>query len=151
MNPMQGVFHGYDIVGAGLRAEMQRAEVVSANLSNMSVVGNEQYEPYRRRSVIFEEHLSEAKGSLRGVEGADQMANGVRVARVYEDHDTPFVKVYDDSHPLADEDGFVLHPNVNMFKELVDMSIIERSFQANLAAMRSYRTMIQNTMANFSR
>jgi hypothetical protein len=31
------------------------------------------------------------------------------------------------------------------------MQSIERSFDANLAAMRSYRTMLQNTVNNMSR
>ncbi len=41
--------------------------------------------------------------------------------------------------------------NVNMFKELVDMSIVERSFQANLSALRTYRNMLQATVQNIGR
>ncbi len=37
-----------------------------------------------------------------------------------------------------------------MFKELVDMSIIDRSFQANLSALRSYRSMLQAAVQNIS-
>ena len=60
--------------------------------------------------------------------------------------ETPFVPRHDPGHPHADEDGFVLTSNVDLFREMVDMMSIERSFQANLAAMRSYRGMLKSTM-----
>lgn len=147
-DPMQGIFHGFDIAGAGLRAEMQRSEVVAANLSNMHLVGGKGRDPYRRRSVIFEEALAAAQGSLHGVRGAAELAAGVRVKEVVEDRVTPFIEMHDPGHPLADERGIVKLSNVDMVREMVDMSIIERSFQANLSAMRAYRTMVQDALAN---
>ena len=38
--------------------------------------------------------------------------------------------------------------NVDLFQELVDMQVIERSFDANLTALRTYRGMLQNTLTN---
>ena len=43
----------------------------------------------------------------------------------------------------------MLRSNVDMFRELMDMTVIRRSFQANLAALRSYRGMLQATISNF--
>jgi flagellar basal-body rod protein FlgC len=146
-DPMQGVFHGFDIVASGLRAEQQRAEIVSANLGNMSRTGNKHREPYRRRSVVFEEVLDSLPG-LRGVSGGDRTAAGVKVAQVVEDQVSPFPKHHNPGHPDADEDGWVWGSNVDLFQELVDLAAIERSFDANLAAMRAYRNMLQNTLAN---
>lgn len=148
--PMKGVFHGFDIATSGLRAEMQRSEVVAANLGNMHRTGNAQKEPYRRRALVFEEVL-DAHSSLRGVEGGENLAAGVRVARVVEDRQTPFPSFRQPGNPDADEDGWVLGSNVDLFQELVDLSVIERSFEANLSAMRTYRTMLQNTISNMSR
>jgi flagellar basal-body rod protein FlgC len=150
IDPMRGVFHGFDIVTSGLRAELQRAEVTAANLGNMHRTGNAKKEPYRRRSVVFEEVL-DAKTSLRSVEGGDRLAGGVRVSRVVADHKTPFPSYRQPGHPDADEDGWVLGSNVDLFQELVDMSVIQRSFDANLTALRTYRAMLQNTIANMSR
>lgn len=149
MDPMKGVFHGFDVIGSGLRAELQRSEVVAANLSNMHRTGNAEHEPYRRRSVVFEEVLEGLPG-LEGIDGADEVASGVRVARVVQDG-SPFQRFFDPGHPDADADGWVLGSNVDVFKELVDLSIIERSFQANLAAMRVYRNMLQGTVQNIGR
>ncbi|MEO6593309.1 MAG: flagellar basal body rod protein FlgC [Planctomycetota bacterium] len=145
---MQGVFRGFDIAGSGLRAELQRSEVVASNLGNMHRTGNLKNEPYRRKVVVFEEALDHARGALADTN--DKRAAGVQVARVKEDS-TPFPVFYQPGHPDADESGKVLGSNVDLFQELVDMQVIERSFDANLTAMRTYRTMLQNTITNMSR
>jgi len=150
-DPMQGVFRGFDIAGAGLRAELQRAEVVASNLANMHRTGNAQKEPYRRKQIVFEEMLLDAqKGGNATMGSRDAIANGVQVARVVEDQ-TEFPVFYQPGHPDADASGKVLGSNVDLFQELVDMQVIERSFDANLTALRSYRGMLQNTITNMSR
>jgi flagellar basal-body rod protein FlgC len=146
-DPMQGVFQGFDIAASGLRAEMLRSEVVAANLGNMHRTGNKDHEPYRRKAVVFEELLDRVE-SANGLRGGDQLAAGVQVKEVYEDRDTPFPRFRDPGHPDADADGWVWGSNVDVFHELVDLSVVERSFEANLAAMRTYRTMLQNTLNN---
>jgi flagellar basal-body rod protein FlgC len=144
-DPMQGVFRGFDIATAGLRAELQRSEVVASNLSNMHRTGNAEREPYRRRSVVFEEILDQTAGP-----GArDQIGVGAAVARVVEDQ-TPFPVFYQPGHPDADAEGKVLGSNVDIFQELVDLTKVERSVDANLQAMRTYRSMLQNTIQNMS-
>ncbi len=151
-NPMRGIFHGFDIASSGLQAEMQRSEIVSVNLSNMNSIGNEKDKPYQRRGVIFEEVLDDAaRSSLSGVPGSEGLATGVRVSEIYADTRTPFEPLHAPYHPAANEAGYVLRSNVNMFNELVDMSIIERSFQANLSALRSYRNMLQAAVQNIGR
>ena len=71
-DPMKGVFRGLDISTSGLKAELQRSEIVAANLGNMHRTGNAEKEPYRRRAVVFEEVLAEARGGgdARGRVGA---------------------------------------------------------------------------------
>jgi flagellar basal-body rod protein FlgC len=149
-DPMQGVFRGFDIATSGLRAELQRSEIVAANLGNMHRTGNSQNEPYRRQVLVFEELLAAARGGESDAGEVAQVASGVQVARVVAD-ETPFPVFYQPGHPDADETGKVLGSNVDLFQELVDMSVIERSFDANLTALRTYRSMLQNTITNMSR
>ena len=159
-DPMRGVFQGFDIAAAGLRAELQRSEVVVANLSNMHDTGNVENLPYRRKGVVFDEAMQDAL-RIHGVRGGDKLAAGVRVREVYEDVISPYRKFYDESHPDAyrskgpqdpnkSEDGWVYGSNVNVFYELVDLMMIERSYQAKLASMRSYRNMVRNTISNIN-
>lgn len=149
-NSMQGMFQGLDISASGMEAEMVRARLVSANLANMNVVGGRGQEPYRRKGIVFEEVLADAEraGDLNG---GRKMARGVGVSRVFEDFTTPLQPRLDPGHPNADENGFVLGSNVDMFREMVDMMSIERSFQANLAAMQAYRGMLRNSITHIGR
>lgn len=147
--PVNGIFQGMDILASGLRAEMQRSEVVSANIANMESTGNAKKPPYRRRSVVFEEMLAEQTG-LAGVDGGEGAARGVKVSRVVEDR-TPFPTFHDPGHRDAGPDGYVMATNVDMFREMVDMQAIERSFGANLQAMRAYRSMLQSAITNITR
>jgi flagellar basal-body rod protein FlgC len=148
-DPMKGVFRGFDIAGAGLRAELQRSEVVASNLGNMHRTGNADRDPYRRKVLVFEEVLEDTKRQFGG-DADGLLANGVGIAEVKEDS-SPFPVFYQPGHPDADASGKVLGSNVDLFQELVDMQIIERSFDANLTALRTYRGMLQNTITNMSR
>lgn len=144
-DPMGGIFRGFDIATTGLRAELQRSEVVASNLGNMHRTGNADNLPYRRKMLVFEEALDAARASAGG-----EAAGGVKVGRVVEDT-SPFPTFYQPGHPDADEKGQVLGSNVDLFKELVDMNVIQRSFDANLTALRTYRGMLQNTLQQLGR
>lgn len=158
-DPMLGVFQGFDIAASGLRAEMQRSEVVVANLSNMHDTGNLNDPPYRRKAVVFEEVMQEMAG-LHGIPGGDKLAGGVRVREIYEDRVTPYRRFYDEDHPDAfhdesdpdnPENGWVYGTNVDLFQEMVDLMMIERSYQTKLASLRSYRDMVRDTITNIGR
>ena len=144
-DPMGGIFRGFDIATTGLRAELQRSEVVASNLGNMHRTGNAENEPYRRKMLVFEEALEAAQGRANA-----PGATGVQVGRVVEDT-SPFPTFYQPGHPDADENGQVLGSNVDLFREMVDMNVIQRSFDANLTALRTYRGMLQNTLQQLGR
>ncbi|MBL8731145.1 MAG: flagellar basal body rod protein FlgC [Planctomycetes bacterium] len=148
-DPMKGVFRGFDIAASGLRAELQRSEIVASNLGNMHRTGNDKHLPYRRKAVQFEEVLADATQAA-GKAGKGLVPEGVTIAKVVEDQ-SPFPVFYQPGHPDADETGKVLGSNVDLFQELIDMSTIERSFDANLTALRTYRSMLQNTITNMSK
>lgn len=45
--------------------------------------------------------------------------------------------VYDPSHPDADENGYVLYPNVNVVTEMTDLIDATRSYEANATAFEA--------------
>lgn len=146
MGGMDGVFMGFDIAASGMRTELQRAEVVAANVANMHVTRGADGLPYRRRTAVVEE--ANPGSFLAALGGATRAAGGVQVVRVATDTSTPFVPRFDPGHPHANPDGWVLMSNVDLFKEMVDMTVIQRSFEANVAAMQAYRGMVQTALQN---
>lgn len=147
-----GFFRGLDVSGSALRAELERSQIVATNLANVFTTRGADGGPYRRQMVVFEEILSNVTGSNGPLGSSSQdRAGGVRVSEVRRDTTTPFVTIRDPGHPDADENGFVRMPNVDSFRELVDLAAAQRSFQSNLAAMRTYRGMLEDTLRNFGR
>ena len=63
--------------------------------------------------------------------------SGVKVTGVYEDTWTEMNKVYDPSHPDADEAGYVTYPNVDTVTEMVNLIDASRSYEANATAFES--------------
>ena len=54
--------------------------------------------------------------------------------------------VYDPHHPDADSEGFVAYPDVNPVEEMVDMMIATRAYEANLAAMDAFKSMVEKAL-----
>ena len=55
-------------------------------------------------------------------------------------------RVYEPGHPLADEEGFVYMPPVDMNEELVDMLEASRQYQNNLEVLTTMRTLMLRTV-----
>ena len=66
--------------------------------------------------------------------------SGVKVTGVYEDTWTEMNKVYDPSHPDADENGYVTYPNVDTVTEMVNLIDASRSYEANATAFESSKS-----------
>jgi flagellar basal-body rod protein FlgC len=57
-----------------------------------------------------------------------------------------FKVIYDPGHPDADEDGYVLMPNVNVITEMVDMITASRAYEANVSAVQSAKEMFAKAL-----
>ena len=51
--------------------------------------------------------------------------------------------VYDPSHPDADENGYVMYPNVNIITEMTNLIDASRSYEANATAFEATKSMAQ--------
>ena len=81
----------------------------------------------------FSDALRLANGGVVG--------SGVKVTSVYEDTSTDMERVYDPSHPDADENGYVTYPNVNVVQEMTDLIDASRSYEANISAFNASKSM----------
>ena len=71
---------------------------------------------------------------------------GVRVSGVVEDS-SPLRRQYDPKHPMADEQGYVTSPNVNVVEEMVNMISASRSYQTNADMMNTAKNLLQKALA----
>jgi len=125
----------FEISSSGLYAQRKRLDVIASNLANLETTRTENGGPYRRKMVVM---------STKPVEGFDEVLSsrleGVEIDEIIED-DAPFMKVYNPGHPDADEQGYVLKPNVDLIVEITNMLVAKRNFEANVTAVRSTKQM----------
>ena len=53
---------------------------------------------------------------------------------------------YEPNHPLADEQGNVYSPNINMVEEMADMISASRSYQNNIEVFNTSKQMLLRTL-----
>jgi len=125
----------FEIVGSAMTAQAQRLNVVASNLANADSVTGSSGQPYRAKQVVFATQPL-ANGGV---------ASGVRVAGIIEDS-SPLKLVFDPKHPLADAQGYVARPNVNVVEEMVNMISAARTYQNNVEMMNAAKTMMLKTL-----
>ena len=128
------LFSIFNVSGSAMSAQSQRLNVVASNLANADSATSASGEAYRAKQVVFEATPS-----------ADNTATGVKVQQVIEDP-SPMKQVYDPKSPLADENGYVTMPNVNVVDEMVNMLSASRSYQNNVETMNAAKSMLLKTL-----
>jgi flagellar basal-body rod protein FlgC len=119
------------ISAAGMAAQSSRLRVVAENIANRDSTGQSPgADPYRRKTITFENRLDRALG-----------APTLRVSRIGEARGE-FPSRFEPSHPAANAAGYVRTPNVDSLIETMDMREAQRSYSANLAVLETTRGML---------
>lgn len=133
------LFSAFRIAGSGATAQGQRLNAVASNLANADSAAGPDGQVYKARHVVFEAVAAD------GVRGGGAAAQGVRVLRVTVDNAPPR-RLHDPRHPLADADGYVSLPNVNVAEEMVNMISAARSYENNIEVMNTARSLLTKTL-----
>jgi flagellar basal-body rod protein FlgC len=133
-------FGAIDIAASGLTAERTRLDVTAENLANAQTTVGPGGQPYRRQEVVLQQTGGGFGATLAGAVGGSPTPGGVQVAAIVSDP-TPNQLVYDPGHPGANAQGYVAMPNVNSVTEMTDMIDESNSYQANVTAMNTAKTM----------
>ncbi|MEM7262055.1 MAG: flagellar basal body rod protein FlgC [Planctomycetota bacterium] len=120
------------ISATGLEARRVWMNTIAENIANAETTrdANGFPNPYRRQEPLFQ---AAPKGN----------AIGVKVQDVVPDM-SEFSARFEPGHPDADEEGMVRYPNVNVVQEMVDMLMASRSYEANVTAMETTKTMFSS-------
>ena len=145
------IFNAMNTSSSALTAQRLRMDTVSANIANAETTrarinDDGEFEPYRRKTVRFQEEGSSFKDQLSRIRtGKNTGLNGVKVSSIEED-DAPFVTVYNPNHPDADAEGYVQMPNVDPLQEMVDLMSTTRSYEANVTALNATKGMLMKAL-----
>ncbi|VTR77535.1 flagellar basal body rod protein FlgC [Cellulomonas hominis] len=126
-------FGAIGIASTGMTVYRKWIDAVSDNLANLNTVRSTAEDAYQAKSVIASEIPSESGGGAQ-VSG---IALGSAEGRL----------VYEPTNPLADEDGYVRYPDVDMASQMTQLIMAQRGYQANAAvvdrAKSSYEAALQ--------
>ncbi|MEH7505256.1 flagellar basal body rod protein FlgC [Neobacillus drentensis] len=143
------MFDSLNISASALTAQRLRMDVVSSNIANAeSTRGtfvNGKWEPYRRKLVMMEPREKSfnqiLQGEMQKQTQSKTQLQGVRVTGIVGDR-TPFKTVYDPTNPDANVDGYVMMPNVDVSKEMIDLLAASRAYEANVTAFNTGKSMM---------
>ena len=132
--------NGMNVSASGMTAQRLRMDIISQNIANVNTTRDENGNPYKRKAVVFAEKNVTPFGEVL-MKTAGNSGNGVKVTKIIEDNEADMRKVYDPSHPDADEEGYVTYPNVNIVQEMTDLIDATRSYEANVTAFNASKSM----------
>ena len=128
------IFNVFNIAGSALTAQSMRLNAVASNLANVDSIAGPDGKPYRAKQVVFE-----------ATPMPGEVAQGVRVKQIVEDA-SPGRMIYDPRNPAANEEGYVMMPNVSAVDEMVNMISSSRSYQTNAEVMNTAKQLLLRTL-----
>jgi flagellar basal-body rod protein FlgC len=60
--------------------------------------------------------------------------------------DAPLNVEFNPNHPMADSEGYVYKPNVNVVEEMANMISASRSYETNVQVADAAKTMLNKTL-----
>jgi flagellar basal-body rod protein FlgC len=132
-------FKIFDIAGSGMSAQSVRLNTVASNLANADSVSGDPDTVYRAKKPVFQAVLEQ------GMSQNAQSTASVNVTGITQSQAAPEMR-YDPGNPLANADGNVWAPNVNIVEEMADMISASRSYQNNVEVLNTSRDMLLNTL-----
>lgn len=133
------LFDVFDIAGSAMSSQSVRLNVTASNLANAQSVGPDEASTYHARQPVF----SAVMQSLRGDTGS--VGAGVKVDGIVESK-APLEQRYEPGHPMANAEGYVYLPNVNMIDEMSNMISASRSYQSNVEVLNTSKQLMLATL-----
>jgi flagellar basal-body rod protein FlgC len=119
---MTGLFGAIGIAGSGVTVYRKWLDAVSDNIANMNDASPTSGDAFRAHYVV-----AQAVNYGSGDGGAEVAGAtlGPREGRL----------VYEPNNPLADNNGYVRYPDIDLASQMTQMIMAQRGYEANLAVV----------------
>jgi flagellar basal-body rod protein FlgC len=118
-------FGAIGIAGTGLTVYRKWLDAVSDNITNMNNASPTSGDAFQARYVLAQAQTDGQTGQGAGVAVGGAVLSGSREGRV----------VYEPNNPLADGNGMVRYPDIDLGSQMTQMIMAQRGYQANLAVV----------------
>ena len=133
------LFRVFDISGSGMTAQSLRLNITASNMANADAVSSSTEQTYRAREPVFSAVYDRSREGF-------PVSVGVKVAAVVENQ-SPLQQEYRPDHPMANEDGYIFKPNVDVIGQMANMISASRSYQSNVEVFNTSKRMLMRTLA----
>jgi flagellar basal-body rod protein FlgC len=132
------LFNIMNISGTGMAAETVRLNTTASNIANANSVSSSAGETYKARHPVFGAAFDQASNDqTKGV--------GVNVLGIVESQ-KPLQVEYAPSNPMADENGYIYKPNVNIVEEMADMLSASKAYETNVQVADTTKRIFQRVL-----
>jgi len=129
-------FSTLDIGRTGVGFARYWMDTIAHNMANVNTVRAPGEEPFRQRLVVAREAASTVHAPTgSGVEVGDLVADARDPARVY-----------DPNSPMADAQGDVTQPVVDLAGQMSDLMLANRTYQLNLKSIETAKEAYQSAL-----
>ena len=135
---MSDIKNIFDIAGRGMSAQMLRLNTVASNLANARSVASSEAEAYRAIKPVFSTLYADdlEKSGVASVDVVD-------IVQVDRQPD----KIYQPSHPKADDQGYIYTAAVDTEEEMVEMLEASRQYENNVEFVSTLRGLMMRTIS----
>jgi flagellar basal-body rod protein FlgC len=113
------IFNAIGVASTGVTVHRKWLDAISDNIANIDNVSRTSENAFQAKYVIAREA---------------QDGNGTEVAGIAVGSAEGNL-VYEPTHPLADAEGYVRYPDIDMGGQMTQMIMAQRSYQANLSVV----------------
>lgn len=131
------MFKIFDTAASGMSAQSLRLNLVASNMANVDSVSSSIEQTYRARQPVFSAMLNQFNPNAPAI--------GVQMKGVVESQ-APLVAEYAPEHSLANAEGYIYRPNVNMVEEMANMISASRSYESNVEVINTAKQLLTATL-----
>ncbi len=135
---MSAIFSALETSSNGLSVYKTWLDAIADNIANVNTVRASDEPAFAARYVV-------AEAVDYGNAAAPGVGNGPRVSRVAFGSDEGRL-TYQPDHPLADADGMVRLPDIDMNEQMTAMIMAQRGYQANVSVLERARNAYESAL-----
>jgi flagellar basal-body rod protein FlgC len=132
------LFNVMDIASTGMSAQSVRLNTTASNVANANSVSSSYDQTYKARHPVFAAEMQRATQEQNS-------GTGVQVLGIVES-DAPLQIEYSPGHPMADENGYIYKPNVNIVEEMADMMSASKAYETNVQVADTTKRLFRNVL-----
>jgi len=156
---VSGVLSAIKTTMGGLNTQMRKLELISDNIANAEKTPDKNGKVYKRKILVSESNptktaqFSDALNMrLKKTNSNHLEPNATRLSN--KDVEKSFevvaqdseVTVFEPNNPMADENGYVKKPDINLVEEMVDLISASRMYEANVTVMNAAKNIAKKSL-----